>query len=73
MPRRRPDAAAPVAHLRAFVLVPWLDVDPDATLTVAGERRPVARLLAELDPAERDGVRSRPAMVLRLMGPDPQA
>ena len=27
----------PLAHLRAFVLVPWLDVDPDATLTVAGE------------------------------------
>ena len=26
----------PFAHLRAFVLIPWLAVDPDATLTVAG-------------------------------------
>jgi 2-amino-4-hydroxy-6-hydroxymethyldihydropteridine diphosphokinase len=47
----------PLAHLRAFVLIPWLAVDPDATLTVAGEHRPVARLLAEIDPAERAGVR----------------
>jgi 2-amino-4-hydroxy-6-hydroxymethyldihydropteridine diphosphokinase len=47
----------PRAHLRAFVLVPWLDVDPSATLTVAGEQRPVARLLDGLDAAERDGVR----------------
>lgn len=47
----------PMAHLRAFVLIPWLDVDPGATLTVAGETRPVARLLAELEPSERDGVR----------------
>jgi 2-amino-4-hydroxy-6-hydroxymethyldihydropteridine diphosphokinase len=47
----------PHAHRRAFVLVPWLDVDPDAALTVSGERRPVEKLLAELDPAERDGVR----------------
>jgi 2-amino-4-hydroxy-6-hydroxymethyldihydropteridine diphosphokinase len=47
----------PLAHLRAFVLIPWLAVDPDATLTVAGEQRPLARLLSEIDPAERDGVR----------------
>jgi len=47
----------PAAHLRAFVLVPWLAVDPQATLTVAGEPRPVAHLLDELEPAERDGVR----------------
>lgn len=53
----------PYAHQRAFVLVPWLDVDPDATLTVAGEPRPVETLLAELDRAGRDGVR-RTAMVL---------
>ena len=39
------------------MLVPWLAVDPDATLTVAGERRPVANLLADIDPADRDGVR----------------
>jgi 2-amino-4-hydroxy-6-hydroxymethyldihydropteridine diphosphokinase len=47
----------PLAHQRAFVLIPWLAVDPVATLTVEGEPRPVAALLAELDPAERDGVR----------------
>lgn len=46
----------PFAHQRAFVMVPWLDVEPDATLTVAGEARPVEELLAELDLAERDGV-----------------
>jgi 2-amino-4-hydroxy-6-hydroxymethyldihydropteridine diphosphokinase len=47
----------PLAHLRAFVLIPWLAVDPGATLTVAGEPRPVAGLLSELEPADRDGVR----------------
>lgn len=47
----------PRAHERAFVLVPWLAVDPAAVLTVGGERRSVEKLLAELDPAERDGVR----------------
>ena len=46
----------PLAHLRAFVLIPWLAIDPDATLTVAGEPRPIAGLLDELEPAERDGV-----------------
>ncbi|MCZ8378243.1 2-amino-4-hydroxy-6-hydroxymethyldihydropteridine diphosphokinase [Mycobacterium sp. CPCC 205372] len=54
----------PLAHLRAFVLIPWLAVDPEATLTVSGEKRPVARLLAEIDPAERDGV-ALTAFVLR--------
>lgn len=47
----------PLAHERAFVLVPWLAADPGASLTVAGERRPVEKLLVELDPADRDGVR----------------
>jgi 2-amino-4-hydroxy-6-hydroxymethyldihydropteridine diphosphokinase len=47
----------PLAHLRAFVLIPWLDVDPDAELTVVGEMRPVAQLLAELDSTDRDTVR----------------
>lgn len=46
----------PLAHLRAFVLMPWLALDPDATLTVAGEPRPAQRLLSEIDPAERAGV-----------------
>ncbi|BBZ19484.1 2-amino-4-hydroxy-6-hydroxymethyldihydropteridine diphosphokinase [Mycolicibacterium gadium] len=47
----------PLAHERAFVLVPWLAVDPAAVLTVAGERRSVEKLITELDPADRDGVR----------------
>ncbi|WP_396929943.1 2-amino-4-hydroxy-6-hydroxymethyldihydropteridine diphosphokinase [Mycolicibacterium sp.] len=55
----------PLAHLRAFVMVPWLAVDPDAELTVAGERQRVDRLLAELDAVDRDGVRLT-AHVLRL-------
>jgi 2-amino-4-hydroxy-6-hydroxymethyldihydropteridine diphosphokinase len=38
-------------------MIPWLAVDPDAVLTVAGGGRPVAKLLAELDPADRNGVR----------------
>lgn len=46
-----------MAHLRAFVLIPWLAVEPDAVLTVAGQSRPVERLLGELDAGERDGVR----------------
>lgn len=48
----------PLAHLRAFVMVPWLAIDPDAQLTVAGGPRPVAGLLAELEAADREGVRS---------------
>jgi 2-amino-4-hydroxy-6-hydroxymethyldihydropteridine diphosphokinase len=47
----------PLAHLRAFVMVPWLAVDPDAELTVAGEPQRVDRLLTELEPGDRDGVR----------------
>jgi 2-amino-4-hydroxy-6-hydroxymethyldihydropteridine diphosphokinase len=49
----------PRAHLRAFVLLPWLDADPDAVLwTQAGERR-VADLATELPAEDRDGVRRR--------------
>ncbi|OBH08437.1 MULTISPECIES: 2-amino-4-hydroxy-6-hydroxymethyldihydropteridine diphosphokinase [unclassified Mycobacterium] len=47
----------PLAHLRAFVLVPWLAIQPDAELTVAEGPRPIAQLLSELDPADREGVR----------------
>lgn len=36
----------PRAHERAFVLQPWLDVEPDAVLIESG---PVAELLAQLD------------------------
>lgn len=46
----------PLAHLRAFVLVPWLDVDPAAALTVAGMSTPVTRLLDGIEPAARLGV-----------------
>lgn len=36
----------PRAHLREFVLVPWLEIDPHAKLL----DRPVSELLAELEP-----------------------
>lgn len=51
----------PRAVERAFVLVPWSDADPMATLRTApgtGGIRPVAGLVAELD---RSGVRAGPA------------
>lgn len=57
----------PQAHRRAFVLVPWLDLDPDAELSVAGRLRPVAALLAELDPDERHSV--RPSTLALQRGP----
>ncbi|GAA4682701.1 2-amino-4-hydroxy-6-hydroxymethyldihydropteridine diphosphokinase [Gordonia humi] len=47
----------PRAHQRAFVLAPWLEIDPDATLTVDGRPQRVADLLAELDADEVAGVR----------------
>jgi 2-amino-4-hydroxy-6-hydroxymethyldihydropteridine diphosphokinase len=60
----------PLAHLRAFVMVPWLAVDPDAQLTVAEGPRPVTRLLAELEPADRDSVRLS-ALTLQPKGSSP--
>ena len=47
----------PFAHERAFVLLPWLALDPDAELTVAGRRRPLRELLDRLEPSECAGVR----------------
>lgn len=47
----------PFAHERAFVLVPWLDTDPDAKL--GGIR--VAGIVAKLDPDEVSAVRRDPA------------
>jgi 2-amino-4-hydroxy-6-hydroxymethyldihydropteridine diphosphokinase len=44
----------PRAHERAFVLVPWSSVDPDAVLPGHG---PVAHLLATLPPEEVGAVR----------------
>jgi 2-amino-4-hydroxy-6-hydroxymethyldihydropteridine diphosphokinase len=55
---REPDLTLPhpLAHLRAFVLVPWLAVEPAAALTVEGVRQPLTRLLADVDPTDRAGV-----------------
>ncbi|MFD0361820.1 2-amino-4-hydroxy-6-hydroxymethyldihydropteridine diphosphokinase [Nocardia sp. GCM10030253] len=47
----------PQAHNRAFVLIPWLDVEPDAIIEVDGTPRRVRELLDGLDAAERAGVR----------------
>jgi 2-amino-4-hydroxy-6-hydroxymethyldihydropteridine diphosphokinase len=49
----------PRAHERAFVLAPWLDIDPAAELPGHG---PAAGLLAGLD---RAGVRPVPGAVLQ--------
>ena len=54
----------PMASRRAFVLAPWLALDPDACLTVAGSSRPARHLLDELGPAERDGVRVTDLMLI---------
>lgn len=54
----------PLAHQRAFVLIPWLAVDPQATLCVAGKRYPVIDLLHQLKQEDRDGV-ARTEWVLR--------
>lgn len=48
----------PLAHLRAFVLIPWLAVEPDAELTVNDVPTPVSRLLSDVPEADRDGVRA---------------
>ena len=47
----------PRAHERGFVLVPWLDADPDAVLRVDGDVVVVADLVAALDSSD---VRRRP-------------
>ena len=46
----------PFAHLRAFVLVPWLAVEPDARLTVADVSTPLTQLLDDIEPVEAAGV-----------------
>ncbi|MFD4293565.1 2-amino-4-hydroxy-6-hydroxymethyldihydropteridine diphosphokinase [Rhodococcus sp. NPDC058505] len=55
----------PRAHLRAFVLLPWLEIDPDASLTVDGTPVPARDLLAALDPEEIAGVRRTDARLVR--------
>ncbi|TVT41127.1 2-amino-4-hydroxy-6-hydroxymethyldihydropteridine diphosphokinase, partial [Amycolatopsis rhizosphaerae] len=46
---------------RASVLVPWLEIEPDAVLPGHG---PVRELLAALPAADRAGVHSRPDLRL---------
>jgi len=53
----------PRAHQRAFVLVPWCEVDASAALTGQGA---ATALLAALPAEERDGVRQCASMSLRL-------
>ena len=60
---RDPDLTLPHprAAERAFVLVPWLAVDPEARLSGGS----VADLVAQLPPSEISAVRMRPDLVLR--------
>jgi 2-amino-4-hydroxy-6-hydroxymethyldihydropteridine diphosphokinase len=53
----------PRAHERAFVLVPWADVEPAAVLPGHG---PVAHLVAALPADERAGVRRRDDLALAV-------
>jgi 2-amino-4-hydroxy-6-hydroxymethyldihydropteridine diphosphokinase len=53
----------PRLHERAFVLVPWADVEPDAHVPAQGR---VADLLDALPDAERAGVRPRPDLDAEL-------
>lgn len=54
----------PRAHQRAFVLVPWLDVEPDAVLDIDGEPHELSAVTAALSAPELAGVR-RTALALR--------
>ncbi|MEV6772673.1 2-amino-4-hydroxy-6-hydroxymethyldihydropteridine diphosphokinase [Nocardia sp. NPDC051030] len=47
----------PQAHNRAFVLVPWLEVEPGAVLEAAGAQRTLREWLSALDTTDVDGVR----------------
>lgn len=55
----------PRAAQRAFVLVPWRDVEPDAVVPGGGR---VVDLLDGLGAQARAGVRARPDLVLRVPG-----
>jgi 2-amino-4-hydroxy-6-hydroxymethyldihydropteridine diphosphokinase len=54
----------PRAHERAFVLVPWLDVQPDAELPGHGR---IAGLVAALPAGEVEGVRRREDLTLEAL------
>ncbi len=62
--RSHPDLVLPHprAHQRAFVLVPWCEVDADAEITGKGA---ATALLAALPAEERNGVRRCESMTLR--------
>jgi 2-amino-4-hydroxy-6-hydroxymethyldihydropteridine diphosphokinase len=62
----------PLAHLRAFVMIPWLAIDPAAELTVSGGKQSVAKLLAQLDRADRAGVQLT-GLRLELRGEDSES
>jgi 2-amino-4-hydroxy-6-hydroxymethyldihydropteridine diphosphokinase len=62
----------PLAHLRAFVMIPWLAIDPAAELTVAGGKQSVAKLLAQLDRADRASVQLT-GLRLELRGEDSES
>lgn len=55
----------PRAHERAFVLIPWLDVEPEAVLPIEGQAVRVDELLARLDEGERRGVRRTELILTR--------
>jgi 2-amino-4-hydroxy-6-hydroxymethyldihydropteridine diphosphokinase len=46
----------PRANLRAFVLVPWLAIDPEAELMIAEVSTPVTQLLDDIEPVDKAGV-----------------
>jgi 2-amino-4-hydroxy-6-hydroxymethyldihydropteridine diphosphokinase len=54
----------PRAHERAFVLIPWVDVEPDAVLIGHG---PIVRLLHQLAPKEHAGARRRKDLSLKTL------
>ncbi len=51
----------PRAHQRAFVLIPWADVEPEAALSVGETTRSIRDWLSELDEKETTGVRATDA------------
>ena len=59
----------PRAHRRAFVMVPWLDVDPAAELTLAGGPRPVDRTAGRAGTRRACGCAPDPADAGHVMGP----
>ncbi|MFL6176320.1 MAG: 2-amino-4-hydroxy-6-hydroxymethyldihydropteridine diphosphokinase [Ornithinibacter sp.] len=60
----------PRAHERAFVLLPWLEADPDAVLRHDGRAVPVAELVAALDTT---GVRPHADDLGSASGPSSEA